>query len=81
MELEICSGVCNNSPAECISPENGWQIECAARAEGGPQQALGTNVYQLVVPAGTNATGGRKRTGLEIPGGCKIGKARPFDTG
>ena len=26
MEVEILKGVCNNSPAECISPENGWRL-------------------------------------------------------
>ena len=25
MEVGIRLGVCNNSPAECIGPENGWR--------------------------------------------------------
>ena len=25
MEVGTCQGVCNNSPAESISPENGWR--------------------------------------------------------
>jgi hypothetical protein len=26
MEVGIRLGVCNNSPAECIGPENGWRL-------------------------------------------------------
>jgi len=26
MEVGIGQGVCNNSPAECISPENEWRL-------------------------------------------------------
>jgi len=26
MEVEIRQGVCNNSPTEWISPENGWRL-------------------------------------------------------
>ena len=29
MEVGIRSGVCNNSPAEWIGPENGWRLPCS----------------------------------------------------
>ena len=35
MEVEIRYGVCNNSPAESTSPENGWSL--SARSTPGRQ--------------------------------------------
>ena len=61
MEVGIREGVCNNSPVESTSPENGWRASATFRQVGGHgSRDAGFPVSQGETAAGADLGGSSK---------------------
>ena len=64
MEVGIRQGVCNNSPAEWIGPENGWRSSVLP---------IPRRPWRSLVPGRVGRRGGRDEARAETLGGTALG--------